>query len=310
MDSPGCGTCASLANWIAVGGMTLCCVAAYADSEVEKAPSGVHSSSHGSTRVQNRLAAGFGTFAGSNANASRLVAGLRNGTPVVLRTSGAPGQPPTKVAFDPPTRPMGYGNVFISLALARQQLLNAGITRPTPDQIQTALMGGSITTGSGGTAQTTRFPGVLTQRSHGLGWGQIAQSQGMSLGKVVSGIKAGSHEVSAQAAHRGAIANAERRGEMPQGNDHIGHRSGSAAVGAQALSTQARGRGIVTALGTSADPVGAKNAGPGGHQHGWAAIAAAGNVRSAGIVNAHGAAAAASGPASSSAGAGHAHGGR
>jgi hypothetical protein len=49
---------------------------------------------------------------------------------------------------------MGHDNVFIWLALAKQQLGEAGITKPTPQQLQAALTGGSrsgigIVTGSG-----------------------------------------------------------------------------------------------------------------------------------------------------------------
>jgi hypothetical protein len=84
---------------------------------------------------------------------------------------------------------MGYGNVTISLALARQQLANQGITQPTPQQIQAALTGGTVTTGSGATARTVELPGVLTLRSSGMGWGTIAKAQGMNLGKVMSGVR-------------------------------------------------------------------------------------------------------------------------
>jgi hypothetical protein len=33
---------------------------------------------------------------------------------------------------------MGYGNVYISPALAKQQLSTMGITQPTPQQLQAA----------------------------------------------------------------------------------------------------------------------------------------------------------------------------
>ena len=53
---------------------------------------------------------------------------------------------------------MGFGNVYISLALAKQQLSTLGITQPTPQQLQAALTGGTITqtTGTGATATTTQ----------------------------------------------------------------------------------------------------------------------------------------------------------
>ena len=53
--------------------------------------------------------------------------------------------------------------------------------QPTsPQQLQAALTGGTITTGTGATATTTQLQGVLTMRSQGMGWGQIAQKQGLS----------------------------------------------------------------------------------------------------------------------------------
>jgi hypothetical protein len=62
---------------------------------------------------------------------------------------------------------MGYGNVNIALSLAEASLKQQGITNPTPEQLQGALMG------------------VLRQRANGKGWGQIANSMGFKLGEVV-----------------------------------------------------------------------------------------------------------------------------
>ena len=155
--------------------------------------------SQGSARVQGRLVTQFSGFAGSEANAQSLVTGLRSGTPVTLTSTSTTGGTTTTTAFtlDPPTRPMGYGNVFISLALAKQQLANYGITDPTPQEIQAALTGGTITTGSGTAAQTITLKGILTQRADGMGWGNIARSQGMNLGRVVSGLKSANQQVTA-----------------------------------------------------------------------------------------------------------------
>jgi len=149
------------------------------------------SASHGPTRVQTRLASDFSAFAGSQENAQSLFTGLRNGTPITLSststiTGGATGT--TLLTFDPPTRPLGNGNAFISLALAKQQLASYGITDPTPQQIQAALTGGTITTG-GTTAKPIVLKGILTQRADGMGWGEIAKSSGMNLGHVISGLK-------------------------------------------------------------------------------------------------------------------------
>jgi hypothetical protein len=78
---------------------------------------------------------------------------------------------------------MGYGNIRIALSLARTQLASQGITQPTPEQLQGALMGSS--TGSAGS--TTTSQGILQMRASGMGWGQIANSMGVKLGTVMSG---------------------------------------------------------------------------------------------------------------------------
>src|SRR5512143_2695796 len=70
-------------------------------------------------------------------------------TPPTTMTTLSPGQ--TKVAgtFAPPTKPMGWGNVSHALALAQFALAQQGITSPTGDQLQAALIGGDITTADG-----------------------------------------------------------------------------------------------------------------------------------------------------------------
>ena len=55
----------------------------------------------------------------------------------------------------------------IALSLAEASLKQQGITNPTSEQLQGALMG------------------VLKQRADGKGWGQIANSMGFKLGEVV-----------------------------------------------------------------------------------------------------------------------------
>src|SRR5262252_390639 len=148
--------------------------------------------SHGETTVTGKISGTFNSFLGSDSPA--VVTGLRNGTPITLTTTtpaATPGAAPTvtTTVITPPTGQMGYGNVFTSLALAKQQLGQLGISQPTPQQLQAALTGGPVTTGTGTTATTTQLQGVLTMRSQGMGWGQIAQKQGTKLGPVISGLK-------------------------------------------------------------------------------------------------------------------------
>lgn len=126
------------------------------------------------------LAAKFTALAGSEENAAALVTGLRGGTAVTL-TSTVDGQTVT-TEFQPATGELGNGNAAISLALAQQSLSKAGITQPTPEQLVTALNGGTVT-GSDGTPTT--LAGVLTLRAAGQGWGDIAQTLGVKLGPAM-----------------------------------------------------------------------------------------------------------------------------
>ena len=139
---------------------------------------------HGGAVVTDAMADDFATFAGSEANARALVTGLRTGDEVTL-TSTVNGQV-TTTTFTPATSLKGYGNVFISLALAQQELAAQGITNPTSAQIQAALNGGSIIVGTGVNAKTVQLNGVLALRASGEGWGQIAHQLDVKLGRVVS----------------------------------------------------------------------------------------------------------------------------
>jgi hypothetical protein len=156
-------------------------------------------SSQGDSKVVDKISSDFSSFLGADSKA--VVTGLRNGTPITL-TSTAPTSTTGTTAvtttnttiINPPTGKMGHGNVFISLALAKQQLGAVGITEPTPQQLQAALTGGSITTTgttATGTPTTTTTPlkGILTMRSQDMGWGQIAHELGYKLGPVISSMK-------------------------------------------------------------------------------------------------------------------------
>lgn len=142
-------------------------------------------------RADDRIASEFSVFAGSRDNAHGLVAGLRRGTEVALTAfaSAGKGQAGTSTTFTPPTPPMDSDNVRIGLALAQEQLIRLGITRPTAEQIKAALAGGAVTNGAGSTATTTRLQGVLQMRAQGMGWGQVASAMGTKLGHVMGGLK-------------------------------------------------------------------------------------------------------------------------
>lgn len=157
---------------------------------------------------------------------------------------------------------MGHGNVFISLALAKQQLNQMGISQPTPEQLQAALTGGTITTGTGATATTTQLQGILTMRSEGMGWGQIAQQQGTKLGPVISGLKSANQQMTTtSASSTGTQSTSSSSGIVSGGEKSHGqavsgkHSSGKGIVsgsGRPAGTGNAYGKGIVTGSGQAA----------------------------------------------------------
>lgn len=109
---------------------------------------------------QDQLIDRYTKLAGSRQNATSLVDGLRDGKQVRL-TRGS-----TTETFNPPTGKMGYGNVDNALALAEASLERKGITKPTPAQLEAAVMD------------------ILKMRADGKGWGQIADAKGFKLGEV------------------------------------------------------------------------------------------------------------------------------
>jgi len=122
-----------------------------------------------SAQSESQLVEKYATLAGSEADAQTLVTGLRAGGDFTIGTT----------SFDPPTGELGYGNVNVALALAEKSLADQGITSPTPEQLHAALIG------------TDAAPGVLALRAEGKGWGQIALSQGTTVGEVMRSPRAG-----------------------------------------------------------------------------------------------------------------------
>ena len=96
-----------------------------------------------------RLSSQYTEWAGGRSNADSLVAGLRNGAPITLVTNGADRS--VSLAGFTPTASMSYGNVNAALSNAQHSLARIGITKPTAEQIQAALIGGEVTTSSGAT---------------------------------------------------------------------------------------------------------------------------------------------------------------
>ena len=217
--------------------------------------------SQGQTNVINKISSDFRSFLGSDSTA--VVSGLRNGTPIPLTSttttaSPTPGFPvtTTTTTITPPTGQMGFGNVYISLALAKQQLSTLGITQPTPEQLQAALTGGTITqtTGTGATATTTTtdLQGILTMRSQNLGWGQIAQKLGFKLGPVIAGMKSANHNLAsaATASSKGSsVATASGKTGGSDGGIVSGSGKSHGNSGQGVGGGKSSGNGIVSASG-------------------------------------------------------------
>jgi len=179
----------------------------------------------------SRIETQFSDFAGSSANAQSLVEGLRTGSEVTLT-----GADNSTTSFAVPGGTSGYGEVAISLGLAQQSLASYGISDPTPQQIQAALVGGTVTTADGTQA---RLAGVLTLRNSGMGWGKIAQTYDVKLGTVVSDIHSAHGQVEAaevdnnrpESAESGENGESSEAAESGQTNAHA---SASVAANARA----------------------------------------------------------------------------
>jgi hypothetical protein len=221
------------------------------------------------TNPESRLVSQFTELAGSKENAASLVSGLRTGSAITLTepvaTSGqaptstpAPGTAATAATagttFTAPTKPMGYGNVRIALNLAKAQLASLGITNPTPEQLQTALVG---TSGPGGTGTQS---GILQMRADGMGWGKIANTMGVKLGAVMSG-----------------------KQTWPAPGTSTTPTSDSSGV-TTAAGSSGKGSGITTAAGSTGKGSGVTTAaGHSGGKHSGITTAAGGTVRSGSV---------------------------
>lgn len=143
--------------------------------------------------VVQRISSQLGNLVCSQDTVQNLVAALHNGESVTL-TSNVNGQAQS-ATFSPTGKRLGYGEAFIALSLAAEQLRNAGVSGcATPDQWKAVLLGGplAVNQSSSGTnsyasaSSSTTVPGIITLRSQGQGWGQIAQSANVQLGQIVS----------------------------------------------------------------------------------------------------------------------------
>lgn len=207
----------------------------------------------------NKLVTTYSNFAGSSENSASLVHGLRTGSPITLTDPPVVGgPPPVSTTFTAPTRPMGYGNIRITLSLAEAQLASQGITSPTASELQGALMGSTVIGPSG----TTTTDGILQMRASGMGWGQIANTMGYKLGPIMSGKQtlvattpAGSSVTTAAGSASTGVATAKGKGVVTG--------AGVAADGGKGVTTAAgssaphgRSSGITTGLGPASSNAG------------------------------------------------------
>lgn len=131
-----------------------------------------------------------GDLACSDDTVANLVEALHSGKSVTI-TSEVNGQKKSST-FNASGTHLGYGEAYISLALAAQELRNAGITScATPDQWQAVLLGGPITGTTAVASSSTQFPGIVTLHTQGQGWGQIAQTTNVQLGQVITSSNSG-----------------------------------------------------------------------------------------------------------------------
>ena len=98
----------------------------------------------------SRITSQYSDWLGGKSNAEAIVAGLRSGSPVAIVTNG-PNRTVSIAGFTP-TGSMSYGNVSAALSNAQRSLSRLGITKPTAEQIQAALIGGEILLPSGASA--------------------------------------------------------------------------------------------------------------------------------------------------------------
>lgn len=118
----------------------------------------------------------------------------------------------------PAAQKMGNDNADIAVALAKASLAKHGIHNPTPEQLQAALNGGTVTTKSG---QRVTLPGVLKLRASGMGWGGIAQKVGVKVGDVKGHGHA--HKKDDGKHHHKHVKHHKHEGKHERKHEHVKH---------------------------------------------------------------------------------------
>lgn len=207
-----------------------------------------------------RLVGGYSEFAGSQANARSLVAGLLQGGEIMLAPRGR-AEAAAGARFVPPTRPLAYANVRIALALAQEQLAQLGITQPVPAQIKAVLLGGAVTSRADARGTPVLLPGVLAMYAAGMAWSRVAETMGLSLAAVMSGRSRPSPAATAVAPRPGAAVSmpagagdGDRRPAAPKHAAPVKRGTGGTAAQASTPARAAGRRAAAPAAGTDATP--------------------------------------------------------
>lgn len=226
-----------------------------------------------SGKAESNLSSEFAGFLGGTEQAHAVVDGLRQGTAFLYVKPETP-----EAIIDPPTGSMGYGNVRITLRMAQAELSKLGIAQPSAEELSAVLLGGEI--------DGAPVDGILAMRAEGMGWGQIAQQYGTTVGQVMgkgAGLTKQAY-IPSQASPGGknapgstgkAAQHAHANGYIPSGNGKAlgyGIVSGTGASvsvikpdGGKGLANKppAAGSGMVSAGGQGASVAGVSNAGGG-----------------------------------------------
>ncbi len=208
--------------------------------------------------IVQKIATEVGPLACSTEDVQKIVDSLHNGTPVTL-TSSVSGE--TKTAtFTPQGNRVGYGEAYIALALAAEQLRNAGVSNcATADQWQAVLFGGPSSTSSSMSGSTTaatsgstsRFAGVLALRQQGQGWGQIAQASNVQLGRIVSSATSSLNSTSSASSPTGIASPNLYRSPSSSSSSQSTTSSSMQSTGQQSWPTYAPGSGAGSTSGSS-----------------------------------------------------------
>jgi hypothetical protein len=197
---------------------------------------------------------------------------------------------------------MGFGNVSHTLALTEYQLGQLGISDPTLLELEAALLGGSVTLSSG---EVIEMQGVLSLRSEGMGWGEIAQQYDTKLGHVISAIKTG-RPIPVATTDTTTAASGTTAPQYAGKSSHVKNVSNGNAGG----HSYKYGQGITTATGSSigAGYAHGKTSQGNGGAKGYQNHGGHGHAYGSGIVSASGASASHGAGSSNAGGKGHGRG--